>query len=116
MSVDEKDAIYTNPDQAKEFVERTGIDSLAVAIGTAHGLYKGEPKLDLDRLKEFGKWLIFHLSFMEVLDFQITGPEKQFGWAICKVNIATELKNAFVSGLRRHFIKSSGRKRSTQIF
>ena len=43
---------YTDPDQAVEFVKHTGITSLAVAIGTAHGVYKGEPKLDLDRLSE----------------------------------------------------------------
>ncbi|MDO4289005.1 MAG: class II fructose-bisphosphate aldolase, partial [Eubacterium sp.] len=41
---------YTDPDQAQAFAEATGVDSLAVAIGTAHGIYKGEPKLDLDRL------------------------------------------------------------------
>ncbi len=52
LVVDEKDSMYTNPKQAKEFAERTGIDSLAIAIGTAHGLYKGEAKLDFDRLKE----------------------------------------------------------------
>ncbi len=46
LVVDAKDALYTNPEQAREFVARTGIDSLAVAIGTAHGLYTAEPKLD----------------------------------------------------------------------
>ena len=44
--------LYTDPLEAKEFVERTGVDSLAIAIGTAHGMYKGEPKLDLERLSE----------------------------------------------------------------
>ncbi len=43
LVVDAKDALYTNPEQAREFVARTGIDSLAVAIGTAHGLYTAEP-------------------------------------------------------------------------
>ncbi|MBS2905067.1 class II fructose-bisphosphate aldolase, partial [Klebsiella pneumoniae] len=52
IEVDAKDAMYTNPDDALEFVNRTGVDSLAIAIGTAHGLYKGEPKLDFERLKE----------------------------------------------------------------
>ena len=46
---------YTNPQEAAEFVERTGIDSLAVAIGTAHGVYKGVPKLDFSRLSEIRK-------------------------------------------------------------
>ena len=54
VSVAEKDALFTDPDQASEFIERTGIDSLAIAIGTSHGAYKfkGEPKLDFDRLKK----------------------------------------------------------------
>ena len=45
------DDVYTNPDMAKDFVERTGVDALAIAFGTAHGLYKTKPKLDLDRIK-----------------------------------------------------------------
>ena len=54
VNVDLKDAMYTDPDQAKEFVERTGCDSLAIAIGTSHGAYKfkGEAKLRFDILKE----------------------------------------------------------------
>ena len=44
------DDVYTNPDDAKEFVERTGVDTLAVAFGTAHGIYAVKPKLDLDRV------------------------------------------------------------------
>lgn len=60
LVVDDKDAAYTNPDDAVKFVKATNIDSLAVAIGTAHGLYKGEPKLDFDRLVEIRKKLIFH--------------------------------------------------------
>jgi len=55
LVVDEADSFYTDPASSKEFVERTGIDSLAVAIGTAHGLYKSEPKLDFERLVEIQK-------------------------------------------------------------
>ena len=50
LVVEDADSAYTNPDDAVRYVEDTGIDSLAVAIGTAHGLYKGTPKLDFDRL------------------------------------------------------------------
>ena len=54
VSVAEKDAIFTNPEEAKIFVEKTGVDALAVAIGTSHGAYKfkGEANLDFDRLKK----------------------------------------------------------------
>ncbi len=57
VNIDEKDAMYTDPIQAKEFVERTGCDSLAIAIGTSHGAYKfkGEPKLRFDILSEIKK-------------------------------------------------------------
>jgi tagatose 1,6-diphosphate aldolase GatY/KbaY len=58
LVVDEKDSMYTNPDDAVEFVKRTGIDSLAIAIGTAHGLYKGKAKLDFDRLTRLEIWLV----------------------------------------------------------
>ncbi|VTP80269.1 D-tagatose-1,6-bisphosphate aldolase subunit GatY [Leclercia adecarboxylata] len=52
LVVDSKDTLYTHPQQAREFVALTGIDSLAVAIGTAHGLYTATPKLDFERLEE----------------------------------------------------------------
>ena len=50
--VSDREATFTDPDEAAEFAERTKCDALAIAIGTAHGLYKGEPKLDFERLRE----------------------------------------------------------------
>lgn len=50
-SFDSAEDVYTDPDLAKDFVERTGVDALAIAFGTAHGVYKIKPKLDLDRIK-----------------------------------------------------------------
>ncbi|MDO9574669.1 MAG: ketose-bisphosphate aldolase, partial [Candidatus Contubernalis sp.] len=55
ISVDEKDALFTNPKEAQQFVQETGVDALAIAIGTAHGPYKGVPELDFDRLEEIKK-------------------------------------------------------------
>lgn len=105
MSVDEKDAIYTNPDQAQEFVERTGIHSLAVAIGTAHGIYKGEPKLDLERLQEIQKVVDIPLVLHGGSGLPDELVQETIGMGICKVNVSTELKNAFASGLRGYFTK-----------
>src|SRR5699024_7101570 len=51
ISVDERDATFTDPDEARYFVDETDVDYLAIAVGTAHGVYKGEPKLDYDRIK-----------------------------------------------------------------
>ena len=104
MSVDEKDAIYTNPDQHKNFVELTGINSLAVAIGTAHGLYKGEPKLDLDRLRDIRKVVDIPLVLHGGSGLPDALVQETIQMGICKVNVSTELKNAFASGLRGYFI------------
>jgi len=108
LVVDEKDAKYTNPAQAKEFVERTGIDSLAVAIGTAHGLYKEEPKLDIERLSEICK----NTDVPLVLHGASGVPAEAVGTCIergiTKVNIATELKIPFAEAVRDFFIKEPG--------
>ncbi|MDD3219386.1 MAG: class II fructose-bisphosphate aldolase [Lachnospiraceae bacterium] len=90
-----KDDIYTNVDEAVTFVEKTGVDSLAIAIGTAHGFYKGTPILDKERLSEIAKVvsipLVLHgasgISDAEVADCVSRG--------ISKVNFATELRVAF---------------------
>ena len=102
LEVDEKDQIYTNPEQASEFVSRTGISSLAVAIGTAHGLYKGEPKLDLERLAAIQKEVSIPLVLHGGSGLPDELVQKTIKLGICKVNIATELKMAFVKGLRSY--------------
>ncbi|MBP0723631.1 tagatose-bisphosphate aldolase subunit GatY [Bacillus sp. RG28] len=102
LEVDEKDQIYTNPIQAQEFVSRTGISSLAVAIGTAHGLYKGEPKLDLERLTNIQREVNIPLVLHGGSGLPDELVQKTINQGICKVNIATELKMAFVKGLRKY--------------
>lgn len=103
LVVDEKDAMYTNPTQAKEFVEKTGIDSLAIAIGTAHGLYKGEAKLDFDRLKEIRKVVDVPLVLHGASNIADELVKKAISLGICKVNIATDLKIPFSDALKNHF-------------
>ena len=94
---------YTDPDQAVEFVKHTGITSLAVAIGTAHGVYKGEPKLDLDRLSEIREVvdipLVLH-GTSGVPDETVTVCVNR---GICKVNYATDLRIAFTKGVSEVF-------------
>lgn len=105
LIVNDKDALYTNPKQALDFIEKTGIDSLAIAIGTAHGLYKSEPKLDFDRLSEIRSMVDIPL----VLHGASGVPEKDvrecIKRGICKVNVATELKIAFSDALKQYFIE-----------
>ena len=98
--LDGGDGGYTDPLEAKEFVERTGVGSLAVAIGTAHGVYKGEPKLDLDRLSEIKEVvsvpLVLH-GTSGVPDETVSECVKR---GICKVNYATDLRIAFSKGVK----------------
>ncbi|MDR7079478.1 tagatose 1,6-diphosphate aldolase GatY/KbaY [Neobacillus niacini] len=102
LVVDEKDSKFTNPFQAAEFVDRTEIDSLAVAIGTAHGLYDGEPKIDIERLEAIAKEVSIPLVLHGASGLPEALVQKTIDLGICKVNIATELKNAFVHGLRTY--------------
>jgi fructose-bisphosphate aldolase class II len=93
--VTEREQAMTDPDQARDFVEATGCDFLAVAIGNAHGFYKGEPKLDFDRLQAIRDKvsipLVLH-GASGILDHQI---RTAVGIGICKINIDTEIRYAF---------------------
>ena len=95
---------YTDPDQARDFVEKTGVDALAVAVGTAHGAYKLPPKLDFDRIraiKEQAKVpLVLHGgSGLTDEDFR-----KAIRAGISKINIFTDINVAAVRGARQHFV------------
>lgn len=106
LIVDEKDTMYTNPEQAREYVERTGIDSLAIAIGTAHGLYKGKAKLDLERLKEIRSVVNIPLVLHGASDVPDELVKKVIELGICKVNVATDLKIPFSDAVKEYFIEN----------
>ncbi|MGN8799079.1 tagatose-bisphosphate aldolase subunit GatY [Candidatus Merdisoma sp. HCP28S3_D10] len=91
---------YTDPLEAKEFVERTGVNSLAVAIGTAHGVYKGVPKLDLDRLAEIRKVVDIPLVLHGASGLSEEAVVESIKRGICKVNFATELRIAYTDGVK----------------
>lgn len=125
--------IYTDPDEAVEFVERTGCDSLAIAIGTSHGAYKftGEAKLDFDRLDKIGSMMpnypiVLHGASSVVPEFvamaneyggEIAGakgvPEellrKAASKAVCKINIDTDIRLAMTAVIRK-FLKENPEK------
>lgn len=95
---------YTDPGQARDFVEKTGVDALAVAVGTAHGAYRLPPKLDFDRIraiKEQAKVpLVLHGgSGLTDEDFR-----KAIRAGISKINIFTDINVAAVRGARQHFV------------
>ena len=91
---------FTEPLEAKLFVEETGVNALAVAIGSAHGFYKEDPKLDLDRLSEVKSmtdaFLVLHGA--SGIPHDILRKAVQRG--ICKINLATEIKNIFMKTLK----------------
>jgi tagatose 1,6-diphosphate aldolase GatY/KbaY len=95
-----KDAGYTDPDEAARYVEETGVDSLAVAIGTAHGVYKAEPRLDVDRLSAIRRVVSVPLVLHGSSGLSDSAVRECVGRGICKVNFATELRQAFTGGLR----------------
>ena len=98
---------YTDPSEAKTFVEQTGISSFAVAIGTAHGVYKGAPKIDLRRLEEIRALvevpLVLH-GTSGVPDEMVRACIQR---GICKVNYATDLRIAFTNGVKAYLAKAA---------
>lgn len=99
-SLDNGEGGYTDPSKAKEFVERSGCDSLAVAIGTAHGVYKHAPKLDLNRLSVIREVVDIPLVLHGTsgVDDEVVKECVQRG--ICKVNYATDLRIAYTRGVK----------------
>lgn len=101
VSVETADATFTDPKEAAEFVERTQVDALAIAIGTAHGVYKGVPKLDFARLEKIAATvdipLVLH-GASGVSDEDIRAAVER---GICKINIDTELRMAFAQAIKK---------------
>ena len=92
----------TDPQEAKEFVERTGVDSLAVGIGTAHGVYKGEPKLQFEILSQIKEVVDIPLVLHGTSGVPDEAVEECIKRGICKVNYATDLRIAFTNGLNKY--------------
>lgn len=127
VKVHAKDSSYTDPDQVQEFVDRTGVDSLAIAIGTSHGAYKfkpgTKPQLQFDILEEIGRRLpgfpiVLHGAssvipkYVEIINQNggalkdaIGVPEdmlrKAASMAVCKINIDSDLRLAMTAGIRQ---------------
>lgn len=100
------DTGYTDPEDAVKFVEETGVSSLAVAIGTAHGIYKGEPKLDVERLSEIRKRVAVPLVLHGASGVPEETVKECIRRGISKVNFATELRIAYSNGVKK-FLKEN---------
>ena len=91
---------YTDPDQAETFVRETGITSFAPAIGTAHGVYKAEPRLDLDRLSEIAGRVRIPLVLHGTSGVPDDTVRECVRRGICKVNYATDLRITFSNAVK----------------
>lgn len=91
---------FTDPEQAKEFAEKSQCQSLAIAIGTAHGLYKGKPKIDFERLSAIEKRVSVPLVLHGGSGIPDEDIQEAIKRGICKVNYATELRIAFSDGVK----------------
>ena len=100
ISVDSAAATFTDPQEAAEFAERTKVDALAIAIGTAHGVYKGEPKLDFDRLAKIREATDVPLVLHGASGIGDEAIRKAVSLGICKINIDTELRQAFTKAVQ----------------
>lgn len=100
VSVDEREASLTDPDEAVEFVAKTGVDALAIAIGTAHGVYKGKPELDFDRLEAIEARLDIPLVLHGASGVPAEDVKKAVSMGINKVNINTDFMQAFTAKTR----------------
>lgn len=103
ITVDEREAQLTSPAQAAEFVEKTGVDALAVCIGNVHGTYYQPPDLDFQRLAEIAEQVGVPL----VLHGTSGLPDEMIGRAIthgvCKFNVNTEVRSAYMQALTQRF-------------
>jgi len=130
VNVSDKDASFTDPDQVEEFVKKSGVDSLAIAIGTSHGAYKfkGEARLRFDILEEIQKRLpgfpiVLHgassvlpelVEMINKFGGQMPGakgvPEemlrKAASMAVCKINIDSDLRLAMTGSIRKHLAEN----------
>ncbi|MDE6398757.1 MAG: class II fructose-bisphosphate aldolase, partial [Clostridiales bacterium] len=127
VNVSDANACYTDPEQVEEFVSKTGVDSLAIAIGTSHGAFKfkGDARLRFDILEEVARRLpkfpiVLHGASSVLPEYvkiiQENGgsmpgakgvPEdmlrKAASMAVCKINIDSDLRMAFTAAVRKHF-------------
>lgn len=99
--VSEREALFTDPVEAERFVNETKVDALAIAIGTAHGQYKGVPKLDFDRLTEIRKRVNVPIVLHGSSGVPDEAIQKAISLGVCKVNIDTNIREAFAAAARK---------------
>jgi len=100
ISVDEREALFTDPDEARRFVLESGVDALAVAIGTAHGPYQGEPRLDFNRLEAIDRVTEVPIVLHGASGVPAESIQRAVSLGVRKINIDTDLRQAFTRGVQ----------------
>ncbi|WP_003542720.1 class II fructose-1,6-bisphosphate aldolase [Desulfotomaculum nigrificans] len=100
IHVDEKEAFFTDPEEARYFVEKTGVDALAPSVGTAHGQYKGIPKLDFPRLEKIAQLVKIPLVLHGSSGVPDEAIQEAIRLGVRKVNIDTNIREAFTNTCR----------------
>lgn len=101
-NVENIDDVLTDPDSVVEFIERSKVDSLAIAIGNAHGLYKDKPKLDFERLSKINDISSVPLVLHGGTGIPLEDIKKAIKLGISKVNIGTEIKITYFKTIKRY--------------
>lgn len=101
--VADHDALLADPDECAAFVELTGVPTLAPAIGTAHGIYKGEPKIDFERIREIAKVVSIPLVLHGGSGIPETQVKRCISLGMSKMNVATELRIGFSNAIKAVF-------------
>ncbi|TLS48744.1 class II fructose-1,6-bisphosphate aldolase [Paenibacillus antri] len=101
--VDERDALLADPNECKAFIERTGVHTLAPAIGTAHGIYKGEPNIDFDRIAKIAELVEAPLVLHGGSGIPAEQVKRAVSLGMAKMNVATELRIAFSDAIKDVF-------------
>jgi tagatose 1,6-diphosphate aldolase GatY/KbaY len=107
LTVAEKEAKMTDPDQAVEFVKATEVDALAVTIGNVHGEYKSEPRLDFERLAKIRKLIEIPLVLHGASGLPAEAIDRSVQLGVCKFNVNTEVRLAYMQSLQQGICSQS---------
>ena len=100
LTIDQREARYTDPGQAADFVAQTGIDALAVCIGNVHGKYHTEPRLDFERLAAIQKAVKVPLVLHGASGLPNDMVRRSISLGVCKFNVNTEVRQAYLAALK----------------
>ena len=99
------EASYTKVSEAEEFVRRTNVSTLAIGVGTAHGVYKGTPHINIERIKEIHAAIDTPLVLHGASGLSDEVLKDCIAAGITKINFATELRQAYTNGIKAEFVK-----------